>query len=501
MSTSRTISRSSLFVFTVVLSGLLPVDQLRAHPAHAKPVDYPFVVGFERFYSSQDSDDYLAKGGMVLLNELNCAACHSPPEAFKDRLIGSEATRLRGVADRLDSVELELLIRNPRFLKRDTTMPSLFAGPDRDLDEVEALKHYLAQFNEPCRDYPEGNVEAGRALYHRIGCVACHAPEVGYRPEGVPQEVEIELTGLPSVPMNLADIYRLDSVTDLLLNPHHHRPSGRMPDFHLTEPEAADLAAYLKAGQDLILPDALTETLEAEHNWEIDPKLATLGRDLFTSKRCVACHLSPETDSPALSPIPEQIDLPSLASLSGKTGGCLSKRPVSNGVPHFSLDVVQVRAIALAIDQLAASTTPDLEAPVVEQLDWAMQTLNCYACHERDGKGGPEYSREVYFGVTDPSARELGVAGHLPPPLTGVGARLSDQWLEATIHGHWGPNPARPYQAGRMPIFRKDDVDQFAGWFKTLDRVRLDSSAPAKSRPPHLLPVTAPALSLESPSR
>ncbi|MDP4849983.1 MAG: hypothetical protein NWQ95_06510, partial [Verrucomicrobiales bacterium] len=49
-----------------------------AHPAHAKPVNYPFVVGFERFHSSNDDDEYLAAGGLILLNEMNCVACHAP---------------------------------------------------------------------------------------------------------------------------------------------------------------------------------------------------------------------------------------------------------------------------------------------------------------------------------------------------------------------------------------------------------------------------------------
>ena len=50
---------------------LLPLELAEAHPAHAKPVNYPFVVGFERFHSGMDDDDYLAEGGFILLNELN----------------------------------------------------------------------------------------------------------------------------------------------------------------------------------------------------------------------------------------------------------------------------------------------------------------------------------------------------------------------------------------------------------------------------------------------
>ena len=227
---------------------LLTVELAEAHPAHAKPVNYPFVVGFERFHSGMDDDDYLAEGGFILLNELNCVACHAPPTPLADQLEGTTATHLGGVGTRLDPINLEMMIRNPRFLKRDSIMPSLFAGPDRDLEEVKAIKQYLASLTEAIPTYPVGDIEVGRSLYHRIGCVACHAPELGYRPIGLPENAAIELTGLPSVPMNLADIYDLNSLTHFLLHPNEHRPSGRMPDFKLNEKEDARIPTHPGGG-------------------------------------------------------------------------------------------------------------------------------------------------------------------------------------------------------------------------------------------------------------
>ena len=56
--------------------------------------------------------------------------------------------------------------------------------------------------------------------------------------------------------MNLVDLYDLQALTHFLLGSNEHRPSGRMPDYQLGENEAADLAAYLKAGPDLVLPVA-----------------------------------------------------------------------------------------------------------------------------------------------------------------------------------------------------------------------------------------------------
>lgn len=422
-----------------------------AHPAHAKPVNYPYVVGFERFHSSLDDEEYLAQGGMILLNELNCVACHEPPGHLKGQLEGVEATNLAGVATRLSDVDLEIMIRNPRFLKKDTVMPSLFAGPDRDLGEVKALKQYLATFTQELPDYPVGDIERGRTLYHRVGCAACHAPEVGYRPPGIPENAEIEMAGLPSVPMNLADLYDLDSLTHFLLKPNEHRPSGRMPEFQLTVEEAADLSAYLKAGPDLELPENITEALTESDSPALDETLVAHGRDLFVAKSCHACHSMPDGEGE-----PVRYASTPLEELSATDGrACLSDRPVGKGVPFYGLDEVQKRAITAALVRLSAREP--LTGP--EEIDWRMKSLNCYACHERDGVGGPETAREVYFGFESKKAIELGRWGHLPPDLTGVEERLKPNWIQGILSGDPEIPKARTYLTARMPRFAQERVE------------------------------------------
>src|SRR5690242_757627 len=97
-----------------VAAGLLllafGVKEASSHPAHAKPVNYPFVVGFERFHSGLDDEAYLAEGGFLLLNELNCVACHAPPGPLKAQFPGIVATDLDGAASRLAPLELEIFI-------------------------------------------------------------------------------------------------------------------------------------------------------------------------------------------------------------------------------------------------------------------------------------------------------------------------------------------------------------------------------------------------------
>jgi len=453
---------SSLTGLSLLVSVLVgSAGSVGAHPAHAKPVSYPFVIGFERFYSSLDDDDYLTQGGLILLNELNCVSCHEAPEEWRDQLSGVEATDLHGVGTRLDTLDLEIMIRNPRFVKKDTSMPSLFAGPDRDLEEVEALKHYLASLKYEMPAYERGEIEAGRQLYHRIGCVACHAPEVGFRPDGVPENAAIELAGLPSTPMNLADLYDLRALTYFLLNPNEHRPSGRMPDFQLSETEAADVAAYLKAGPDLILPENLANALKEDDDFEANADIVAKGRQLFGQKNCIACHAVPGEEG-----FPKGNQSKPLVQLDAVSRtACLSERPSSGGIPFYGLDEVQKRAITLALEFLA-----NPKAEEMAEIDWRMKQLNCYGCHERDGVGGVETAREVYFGFEDESARRLGREGHLPPTLDHLGWEGTDDLMRRAMLGVDGGNRTRPYMSGRMPIYNEEIAKQLMDAFRKLDR-------------------------------
>ena len=450
------------YVILIFLSFFF-APKTRAHPAHAEPVDYPFVVGFERFYSSQDDDDYLAEGGLLLLNELNCVTCHAPPKNLKDQFSGFQGTNLLGTGSRLSPVDLEMMIRNPRYVKRDTIMPSLFAGPDRDLAEVEALKHFLVSLRDLEAEKPfekKGDVDAGRTLYHRIGCVACHAPEKDYRPEDLPEFIELELTGLPSIPMNLADRYSETALARFLLDPLTHRPSGRMPEFKLTTAEAADLAVYLKAGEGIELPDQLKVAVGADEDFVLDAKLVEAGKGVFFDKKCHACHKAPV----AVTKLVPFLSKPLTALKTDERIGCLSERPVGGLVPSYFLDEVQKRALIGAIEKLKSGREP-LEDH--GEIDWAMSTMNCYACHERDGKGGPETAREPYFAVTDQKAYELGRSGNIPPALTHIGRKLQDDVFAKILAGE--SKKLRTTMLARMPVFHKMQMEALKQLFQKTD--------------------------------
>ena len=472
------IPRRTIFVgvLALLLGTLLPAGRVfraDAHPSVSQPVDYPFVVGFERFYASDDDEDYLAQGGLLLLNELNCVGCHAPPESLADVLTGRPGSHLHGVADRLEPLDVELFIRNPRFLKNGTLMPSLFAGPDRDLEQIVALKHYVLSLKKPAAEklapetegFPEGKVEDGQRLFHRIGCVACHAPANDFRPDHIDESAELELVGLPSVPLDLADRYPLEALVKFLLDPAAHRPAGRMPDMKLSPQEAADLAVYLKSGPKDEIPPELEAAMKsidgtaAGEPFKVDPALADKGKLLFAEKNCVTCHRSVQPESKA-------VDLPKLADLRWEGNqGCLSEKPQADAVPWFYLDEVQRQAIRIALKRLK-----DLAAVPFDttgRIDFTLTSMNCYACHDRDGKGGPEFAREPYFAFNAPGAESLGRWGNLAPPLDQVGRKLTPGWLEKIVIGHGGE--VRPYVAARMPRFQKEKVERLLADFAVAD--------------------------------
>ncbi len=429
-----------------------------AHPAQALPVDYPLVVGFERFYSADDDETYLVEGGMLLLNELNCVRCHKPPEKLKTRLQGRQGTNLEGVGSRMDALDIELMIRNPRFVKRGTIMPSLFAGADRNLEDIKALKHYLASQKKKVKVMPKGDEEEGRVLYHETGCVACHAPETGYRPKGLPEGVKLELLGLPSVPLSMVDRYSRDALGRFLLSPQHLRPSGRMPGMKLSEQEAANLATYLKSGPQVKIPKELQSEIDGGNQFVLDAKLAKRGHEVFLKKKCVACHAAPGSEKLSVKSAKALAELEFV-----KRAGCLAEVPSEGGVPWFYLDELQIKAMQLALKYLSKQGNESL----AQKIDHTMMRYDCYACHSRDGKGGPETSREPFFGVRDIGAMSLGRWGNLAPPLDMVGRKLTPEWFEKMLWGEGGE--VRPYVSTRMPQFSKADVGHLIAAFEKVD--------------------------------
>lgn len=188
--------------------------------------------------------------GELLLGELNCVACHQASPEVRQRLDSRRAPLLGGEGPRLTPQFVRAYLADPQAAKPGAVMPDLLHDipePERGAT-IEALTHYLisqqAVDDSPPTAAIEGLIHRGEALYHSVGCVACHAPFSPAKGE----------TAVPSLPDSIpfSTLESKTTVADLaqfLLNPGASRPSGRMPASNLSAQEAKAVAMYLLRGQ------------------------------------------------------------------------------------------------------------------------------------------------------------------------------------------------------------------------------------------------------------
>jgi mono/diheme cytochrome c family protein len=362
--------------------------------------------------------------GAVLVSELGCAACHATARVEFAAKAGPD---LSAVGARVASGHLRKFITNPSATKPGTTMPDVLGhlpAAERAA-AADALAQYLATLGSAPMSYvkpaPEA-VERGRKLYHSVGCVACHSPEAP----------------LPdSVPLGpLAEKYSIASLTKFLEDPLTVRAGGRMPDLKLDHFEAQDIASYLLRNQ--------TSPAAA---FQPDAQLAARGKALFTRHRCDACHtVGVARTTPIASP--------ALFKLNSERG-CLSAQP--GAWPQYSLSGSQRAALRSAL----ATQAEPLSA--AQNIELTLTRLNCLACHQRGELGGVPANRNPHFTGKD---ENLGDQGRIPPPLTGVGAKLKATWLrDVVVNGA----SVRPYLNTRMPKFGAVGTEALAGWLKETD--------------------------------
>lgn len=125
-------------------------------------------------------------------------------------------------------------------------------------------------------------VRRGEYLYRKLGCIACHeGPGVGV---GI---------NIPADQRYQGSKVRSEWLVKFLLEPvlmrwrrDGVRPFIKMPNFHLAETQARDLAAYLlqKTDEALIPPTGI--------DWEspASAKQIAEGRQLYEQYQCRACH-------------------------------------------------------------------------------------------------------------------------------------------------------------------------------------------------------------------
>src|SRR5262249_46801842 len=135
---------------------------------------------------------------------------------------------------------------------------------------------------------------------------------------------------------------------------------------------------------------------------EIQPELVKKGQVLFTVLGCANCHQINVDKKPLIATLKSA----SLGELKVNRG-CLADKP-SMGLPWYSFTSAQRTSLAAAIQK----PTPLSKEPE-EIVARNLTIFNCYACHARNGVGGPDESVSKFFTTTQP---EMGEEGRIPPP-------------------------------------------------------------------------------------
>ena len=326
-------------------------------------------------------------------------------------------------------------------------MPDLLVGKSR-VERTRIAKALLIflterlQTESQAAPFARGSFEQGKEIFYTAGCIACHQAPLSDGNPGfkgsLPPSNGISVEGVRSK-------YLFGGLVRFLEDRKSGHGIGSAPALQLETSEAIDVATYL-AG------DAIEG---ADQSFEADLRLISVGRRYFGSLHCGQCHGKLDQGETQTSPAR---GAPSIEALESLDSGCLSEM-ASPGIPHYRLSSMQRKAIRVAINRIKVGDSLTLAQKIHHEL----MGNRCYACHSRDGLGGPQGEMHSFFRSTE---SDLGDEGSLPPSLTGVGRKLKRSAMEQVISGEMA---SRPYMLTRMPAFKHDLSVRLANFFSIAD--------------------------------
>ncbi len=396
--------------------------------------------------------------GRALLGKLGCVSCHEAPAGS---VIARAAPDLATVARRADPDWITRWITEPQTLKPGCGMPDLIGESDEDMAAVQGIVGYLVSLSTADEGVAwsapatESEVLAkGRSLYESVGCVACHGV---IEKQADPNETHND-DALVAPFGDQTGKWNLNALSAFLQDPTRDRPGGRMPSMNLSEEEADLIATYL------VSVWGPGDGAYASTMGNPADEVAMVGRQSLIDRNCIACHALPGLGGAQHAKSIRMVHA---------SRGCLD--PSDTSTPRYRLAAVDRRAIEAAINELA-SWEDRAGGGGVSPVDHALLTVesfDCRACHDWHGSGGVAAGVRDFFDTAVDV--DLGDEGRLPPRLSGVGWKLTGQWLGQVLdHGA----KARPMMKARMPIFGSRHVHALADDLASLDGVWPEQDAP-----------------------
>ncbi|XZE53672.1 family 16 glycoside hydrolase [Planctomycetaceae bacterium SH139] len=408
-----------------------------------------------------------AERGEKLYHSIGCVACHAPQNDWQTP--NATNVPLGPLSEKYTLDSLAAFLQNPHATRPDGRMPRLVADPMeardvatyllRDVVLVPGAQQFsrtvyrgnwdsLPDFDK-LQPVAEAEVVAGLSFAGISPLNQFGAVYEAYLPiiKAGKYTLTIGSDDGSRVLVDAREVVRVDGVHpyqqvsgDIELTTGVHRlrveyfegGGEERLTLEIAGPDLPRMAISTLVTQD---PEGDLQRQLVPQTFVADPALKLEGERLFSSLGCANCHV--------FEPAGQAIE----ASLTAKPWrqlqpqqGCLAEQ-VPASLPQYALTTAQRNSLQAAI----TARPPQRERENLIQL--TLTAANCYACHMRDGIGGPELARNQIFQTTTP---EMGDEGRVPPPLTGVGDKLKDEYFAKVLDA--GANQ-RPYMLTRMPAF------------------------------------------------
>jgi len=460
-------------------------------------------------------DSQLTDVGREMATRMGCFVCHKIDyPAFQN--LPRPGPNLAKVAGKIEPGWAYKWIEAPREFRPTTWMPHFFFQENTSSDlnierqraEIVGAVSYLWD-NSETLEYPPppaGDPEHGGELFESVGCTGCHLMDAeAQRDDFFPQINRLHGPNLIRTGSKVSAGWLYSWIKD----PRRYANDTRMPSLRLTDPEAADITAYLMASRDpeydnLEMPavdpevrDKLvlgylqnTRTIEQSHA-SLDA-MSPAERDVFLGEQtiqkygCWGCHdlagfenakpIGTELTEEGSKPL-HQFDFGHLHDVPHTRGDwirhkLLDPRSFDEGkeavksydellkMPDFGMSDREARAIVSLVlgftkesadaGRLAGQSA---RSAALAQGRKLITRYNCQGCHLVEGEG-----QAIRTAIED--------VGMLPPDLAAEGARVQSDWLFDYLHDP-GRERMRPWLTVRMPTFGFGDqeVNTLVGYF------------------------------------
>ena len=375
----------------------------------------------------------LKRHGRMVFAQNNCTKCHAPEAGFGATPMPELleiAPILAGIGDRVTEEWLMKWIADPKSMKPGTKMPQLVdPSTPEGLQQAADLAAFIVSTSSKKEVKPSVSdpklVLAGGAVFHELGCVACHYPAG----ESISDDTKrISLN-------NLASKYLPDQLVAFLKKPEAYHPYTAMPNFHLSDDEANSLAHFLQS-------ESLGK--ETKVSYKFPKGDATRGAVVSESLQCGTCH-------PGMpGGVSKAVSLEGIFKMNWAEKGCVAKDVKQANLPHPNIDKKELEALLAFSKSGQGSLSKDSLAEFAER---QIEAKRCTACHSLDEK--VSLLNSLQGSTAKLAAHIKGLDERVDqtrPQLTFIGEMLHTSYIESMLAGTLKNRP-RPWLGTRMPAF------------------------------------------------